>query len=74
MATVLLDASVDIRKVQDLLPAQLIWVPLCAKTYIEDGQLKAECPECGHITTFRHFDKMIAYVCEGCGLGINVQE
>jgi hypothetical protein len=50
-----------------------IWVPPSAKTYTEDGQLKAQCPECGHVTTFRYFDGIVAYVCEGCGLGINVQ-
>jgi hypothetical protein len=50
-----------------------IWVPLAAKTYTEDQQLKAKCPECGHFTTFRSFDKIIAYVCEGCGFGIKVE-
>jgi hypothetical protein len=51
-----------------------IWVPLAAKTYTEDGQLKAKCPECGYITTFGDYSTMIAYVCDGCGLGIDVEE
>jgi hypothetical protein len=50
-----------------------IWVPVAASTFTEDGQLKAACPECGRVTTFG-FDKVFAYVCEGCGLGIRVEE
>jgi hypothetical protein len=33
-----------------------------AKTYTEDGELRAECPECGHLTTFGDSSKVIAYV------------
>jgi ribosomal protein S27E len=51
-----------------------IWVPSAARTFMDDGQLKAECPECGHVTTFGDYSKVIAYVCEGCGLGVDVEE
>jgi hypothetical protein len=51
-----------------------IWVPPAAKPYTEDGQLKAVCPECGHVKAFGGFSKVIAYICEGCGLGIDVEE
>lgn len=54
--------------------AVTIWVPVGAKTYTENGRLKAQCPECGHIRTFMDFSKVIAYICDGCGLGIGVQE
>ena len=50
-----------------------IWVPPAARTFMEDGQLKAECPECGHLTAFGDYGKVIAYVCEGCGLGVDVE-
>ena len=51
-----------------------IWVPPAARTFMDDGQLKAECPDCGHVTTFGDYSKVIAYVCEGCGLGVDVEE
>jgi hypothetical protein len=50
-----------------------IWVPTAATTFQEEGQLKAACPECGRVKTFG-FDKVFAYVCEGCGLGIRVAD
>jgi hypothetical protein len=43
-----------------------------AKQYREDGVLKAACPECGGVTEFTHFDKVIAFVCDQCGAGVDV--
>jgi hypothetical protein len=49
------------------------WVPRPAKQFREDGVLKCACPECGHITEMSEFDRVIAYVCEGCGSGVDVE-
>ena len=50
-----------------------VWVPVAAKTFTQDGQVKAACPECGRVTTFG-FERVFAYVCEGCRLGIRVAQ
>jgi hypothetical protein len=50
-----------------------IWVPHPAKQFREGGVLKAQCPECGHIKKMSEFDAVIAYVCDACGSGVNVQ-
>ena len=50
-----------------------VWVPKSAKPYLEDGVLKVTCPECGavHASDFEH---VIAFVCDQCGLGVDVEE
>jgi hypothetical protein len=50
-----------------------IWVPRSAKQSIENGVVKCACPECGYVSEIYGFDKVIAYVCEGCGEGIDVE-
>lgn len=30
---------------------ETLWVPYWAQAYLEDGALKAQCPECGFVTT-----------------------
>ncbi len=32
---------------------------------------RAACPHCGHIQAFPQFDMVTAFVCEGCGKGVN---
>ena len=39
----------------------------------EGGVLKAACPECGYVSEMSEFASVIAYVCEGCGEGIDVE-
>jgi len=49
-----------------------VWVPRSAKPYTEGGVQKIACPECGavHISDFDH---VIAYVCDSCGMGVDVE-
>jgi endogenous inhibitor of DNA gyrase (YacG/DUF329 family) len=51
-----------------------VWVPHPAKQYREGGVLKADCPECGRTKVFTHFDRVIAFVCDGCGYGVDVDD
>jgi hypothetical protein len=50
-----------------------IWVPRPAKQFIEDGAVKCACPECGHISEMSGFAQVIAYVCDECGAGVDVE-
>ena len=50
-----------------------IWVPHPARQFIEDGVVKCACPECGHISEMGGFDEVIAYVCDDCGAGVDVE-
>jgi hypothetical protein len=50
-----------------------IWVPRKAKQYVEGGMLKTNCPECGHTHEMPEFDSIIAYVCDACGAGVDVE-
>ena len=49
-----------------------LWVPCPAKQYREDGVLKAACPECGAVHEMGDFERVIAYVCDDCGAGVDV--
>ena len=49
-----------------------IWVPRPARQFIEDGTVKCACPECGHISEMSGFERVIAYVCDNCGAGVDV--
>jgi hypothetical protein len=49
-----------------------IWVSRPARQFIEDGVLKCACPECGHVREMGAFDEVIAYVCNECGAGVDV--
>jgi hypothetical protein len=49
-----------------------VWVPVAAKQYREDGILKAACPECGAVHEMSGFAEVIAFVCDECGAGIDV--
>src|ERR1700693_5173134 len=50
-----------------------IWVPHPAKQFLDDGVLKCQCPECGHIREMGEFDKVIAYVCNECRAGVDIE-
>jgi hypothetical protein len=50
-----------------------VWVRRPAKPLREDGMLKAACPECGEITEFTDFAEVIAFVCDECGAGVDVE-
>ena len=50
-----------------------LWVPRPAKQYIEDGVAKCVCPECGYVKQIYGFDQVLAYVCPGCHMGIDVE-
>ena len=50
-----------------------VWVPRAAKPYTEDGVQKIACPECGAIHA-SDFDHVIAFVCDECGAGVDVEE
>jgi len=47
--------------------------PAWAQQYRDGETLKAVCPECGYITTMSDFASVIAYICEGCGAGVDVE-
>ena len=49
-----------------------VWVSSPAKQYIEDGVLKAACPECGAVHEMGDFSRVIAFVCDECGAGVDV--
>jgi len=49
-----------------------VWVPRHAVQYREDGVLKCQCPECGHIRVMHGFDRVIAYICPACGESVDV--
>jgi hypothetical protein len=49
-----------------------VWVPKSAKPYVEDGACKVTCPECGAVHT-SDFEHVIAFVCNNCGLGVDVE-
>jgi len=49
-----------------------VWVPQSAKPYIEDGVQKVRCPECGDVHV-SDFDQVLAYVCDACGAGVDVE-
>lgn len=49
-----------------------VWVPAAAKQYVESGVLKAACPECGAIHEMGDFARVIAFVCDECGAGVDV--
>lgn len=53
-------------------PGTNIWVPAPARPYCEDGVEKIACPECGAIKV-SDFDHVIAFVCDACGSGIDVE-
>jgi hypothetical protein len=50
-----------------------VWVPQPAKVVVEDGQQKLTCPECG-ATHVSGMDKVLAFVCDNCGSGVDVEE
>jgi hypothetical protein len=49
-----------------------VWVPAAAKQYVENGVLKAACPECGAIIEMSDFSRVIAFVCDEYGAGVDV--
>jgi predicted RNA-binding Zn-ribbon protein involved in translation (DUF1610 family) len=49
-----------------------VWVPAAAKGNVENGILKAACPECGAIHEMSEFSRAIAFVCDECGAGVDV--
>jgi hypothetical protein len=49
-----------------------VWVPAPAKQHREDGVLKAACPECGAVHEMGDFARVIAFVCDECGAGVDV--
>jgi len=50
-----------------------LWVPRAAKQYREGDVVKCACPECCHVSIMSGFDEAIAYVCDGCGAGVDVE-
>lgn len=50
-----------------------IWVPRRARQFREGERVKCACPECGHIRDLGEFTTTIAYVCENCGEGVDVE-
>ena len=50
-----------------------VWVRRPAKQYREEGVRKAACPECGAVTEFTEFAEMMAFVCDQCGAGVDVE-
>ena len=50
-----------------------VWVRRPAKQYREEGVRKAACPECGAVTEFTEFAKVMAFVCDHCGAGVDVE-
>jgi hypothetical protein len=50
-----------------------VWVPRSAKPYKEDDVEKIACPECGAVHA-SDFDHVIAFVCNECGAGVDVEE
>jgi hypothetical protein len=50
-----------------------VWVPRPAKVVVEDGQQKLTCPECGAVHT-SGMDNVLAFVCDDCGSGVEVEE
>jgi hypothetical protein len=67
----LAEALRDLANMLDKLELK-VWVPKPAKPYREDGVLKVACPECGAIKE-SDFEQVIAFVCDSCGLGIDVE-
>ena len=53
--------------------AVTVWVPRPAKVVTEDGQQKLTCPECGATHT-SDMEKVLAFVCDECGHGVEVEE
>jgi hypothetical protein len=51
-----------------------VWVRRPAKQYRDEGALKAACPECGAVTEFTDFAKVMAFVCDHCGAGVDVED
>jgi hypothetical protein len=51
---------------------ETLWVPHWAKAYLENDTLKAQCPECGFVTTMSDWARVYAFVCENCGNGTRV--
>jgi hypothetical protein len=49
-----------------------LWVPRPARQYLENGILKAACPECGAIKEFPELDRVIASVCSEGGASNDV--
>ena len=48
-------------------------MPRAAKQYREGDVVKCACPECCHVSIMSGFDEAIAYVCDGCGAGVDVE-
>ncbi len=49
-----------------------IWIPRPATQYREDGVLKTDCPECGHVHVMPELDSVMMYICDGCGQAVDV--
>ena len=49
-----------------------VWVPRPATQYSDGGVLKAACPECGAVHEMGDFARVIAFVCDECGAGVDV--
>jgi hypothetical protein len=49
-----------------------VCVPAATKQYVENGVLRAACPECGAIHEMNEFSRVIAFVCDECGAGVDV--
>lgn len=50
-----------------------VWVSRPAKQFRENGITKCICPECGHVSEMGGLDEVIAYVCDECGSGVDVE-
>ena len=50
-----------------------VWISRRAIQYVEDGVLKSQCPECGHIHEMPDMSEVFAYVCPECGSGVEAE-
>ena len=50
-----------------------VWISRRATQYVEDGVLKSQCPECGHIHEMPGMNEVLAYVCPECGFGVEAE-
>jgi hypothetical protein len=71
------DVSVALRALADEIDQRQylkVWLPRAAKQYSEDGVPKADCPECGYVITLMEGECVIAFVCDACSCGVDVEQ